>query len=65
MGCIKNADSVISIIILPVRITMQDERFSEITERTAERKSERKELPNKNCSRYGIHEYRGKVSPSS
>ena len=48
-----------------VRITMQDERFHENTKRTAERKSERKELPDKNCSRSGIDECRGKVSHSS
>ena len=44
-----------------VRITMQDERLAEITKRTAERKSERKELPGKNCSRSPIDECRGKV----
>lgn len=37
---------------------MQDERFAKITKRTAEGKSERKELPDENCSRSGIDECR-------
>ena len=35
---------------------MQDERFADIAKRTAERKSERKELPGKNCSRSEVDE---------